>query len=289
MELQEKIDNYILDRLNPSEKTEFENSLSNDATLKNEVALQRSISNALNQSGSLALKAKLNSMPVSMASTGNALLMKWVGAGVAASLLAGFIIFLLPSQEEYQSKNHSTTEVIQSVASSNSTESQETNTIQNSTVIESNQLARTAETSKEASTNTTAKKSSVNEDIVAYKETNDFSDMNNGDITHASQSSVVPSSNLTSESNKLSSLSVTVDSSNPADKSYLFTGSKLTLFGNFSQFPYEMLELNNKGQKALFLSYQNEFYELAWGKSTKSPLKKVSDKNTIEKLKQINH
>lgn len=288
MELQGKIDNYLLDKLNPSEKIEFEELVSKDNLLKNEVELQRSISNALNQSGSIALKARLNSIPVSMASTGNSIVMKWIGAGIAASLLAGFIIFLLPSQEEFQKNNNPITEE-QTIVSPNTSVVQESNPTENQSL---NTVQETTSKTGMASKNSVkqvVKSTTTTPKLEAYKESADFSDMSNEDIVHVNQASNIPSSNLTSESNKLSNLSVTINSTNTVDKSYQFDGAKLTLFGDFAQHPYELLELNNKGQKVLFLSYQTEFYELVWGKNTKTPLKKVSNKSTIEKLKQINN
>lgn len=286
MELQEKIDQYILNQLNKADKAKFEELIASDTRLQNEIALQKSISKVFNQTGSAQLKARLNQVPISMASTGNAIMFKWIGAGVAASLIAGFIIFMLPKAEQ-KTENIVPAAETNSHLKSNSPAAQKVEqqyTASSSVALSNSNQAKqnTQHTAVNKSKNTTA-------ELEEYKETSDFSDVTNGDITRENQSVSLPSSNLSSENNKLNSLSVSIDDSNGSEKSYQFSGSKLTLFGDFAKHPYELLELNHKGEKALYLSYQNEFYELVWGKSAKTPLNKVNNKQTIEKLKLINH
>lgn len=286
MELQEKIDQYVLDNLNKADKSKFEELIANDAVLKNEIGLQTSISAVLNTVGAAKLKANLNSIPVSMASTGNAIMYRWIGAGVAASLLTGLIIFLLPAQQEQKSEstqaitNQTTTSAVQN----NTTVAQDIANQSNNTVVSTTNKTEDA-TKKDVKSTKTPSISSVDE----YTESSDFSDVTNGDNSQAHKSLNMPSSNLTTENNKLSNLSVVIDITNKSEKSYQFNGSKLTLFGDFANHPYELLELNHKGQKTLFLSYQNDYYEMVWGKTTKSPLNKVTNKQTIEKLKLINN
>jgi len=286
MELQEKIDLYLSDQLNPADKLKFEELISSDNLIKNEVALQHSITNVINQTGSMQLKARLNSIPVSMSSTGNNMMLRWLGAGVAASLLGGLIIFLLPTQQAIK-----TSDTVSSATSVSSGVSQQAPAAQASVEQYTNTTAQTntSTTVKKSDKIPTSNVSKSNAELENYEAASDYSEVGNTDIAQAHQSVSIPSSNLSSENNKLNSLTVTVESANLSEKSYQFTGTKLTLFGDFAKHPYELLELNHKGQTALFLSYQNDYYELVWGKSTKSPLNKVTNKKTIEKLKLINH
>lgn len=286
MELQEKIDQYVLNQLNKADKAKFEELISSDKVLQNEVALQKSIAKVFNQTGSAQLKARLNQVPVSMASTGNALIMKWIGAGVAASVLAGLIIFLMPSQKDVNTETTSS-QANTTIISPSSSEKTEVPSAQQEVL--SNNTTSTAVNEDIKTTNKKNIASSNAPQLEAYTETTDFSEVTHNDLSQEHQQVNMPSSNLSTENNKLSNLSVTINDSNPAEKSYQFSGAKLTLFGDFATYPYELLELNHKNEKALYLSYQNEFYELVWGKSTKTPLNKVTNKQTIEKLKLINH
>ncbi len=283
MELQEKIDQYVLNQLNKADKAKFEELIANDNVLQNEVALQKSITKVFNQTGSAQLKARLNQVPVSMASTGNALIMKWLGAGIAASVMTGLIIFLLPGQEKIDSSI--TTVSHPSAINSTSQTTGAHNTQQESSTV----AAKTGSEDVKTLVKSKPNSSTATPQLESYTETTDFSEVANTDLSQEHQNVSLPSSNLSTENNKLSNLSVTINDNNTSEKSYQFSGAKLTLFGDFATYPYELLELNHKGEKLLYLSYQNEFYELVWGKNNKTPLNKVTNKQTIEKLKLINH
>ncbi len=287
MELQEKIDQYLLDQLSPADKIKFEQLIAGDSTLKSEVVLQQSVVSALGNTRSIQLKSRLQKIPVSMASTGNAIRMKWLGAAAIGTVAAGLIIFLFAGQENTTtssetSSNEQTvaTSTLENTASTNESVS----TTENQTTAASEQQVMTK---KQTAKSTASVNSS---ELKAFDNSANFEDVENGNVsTPNSDNSSAPANTLYTETNnKLSNLSVNVDTSNPKDKSYQFTGSKLTLFGDFNNKPYELLELNNKGQKNLFLSYNNEYYELVWGQMKKTPLKKVSHKETLEKLKVIN-
>lgn len=290
MELQEKIDQYLLDQLSPSDKLKFEELIAGDSHLKSEVALQQSVVTALGNTRSLQLKARMQKIPVSMASTGNALRLKWMGIAATGAAAAGLIIFLLSGNS--QEKN---------TASSESSSVQQTTSLETSpalvqTIEPSTTLPSAEQETAKAEQEVVVKKQkntgnvSASNEIKAFDNSANFEDTENGNVTtpNAENSSAPANTLYTETNNKLSNLSVSVDNSNSKDKSYQFTGSKLTLFGDFNNKPYELLELNNKGQKSLFLSYNNEYYELIWGQMKKTPLKKVSHKETLEKLKVIN-
>lgn len=289
MELQEKIDQYLLDQLNPTDKAKFEQLIAGDSLLKSEVALQQSVITALGNTSAVQLKSRLQKIPVSMASTGNALRLKWIGAAAITTVAAGLIIFLLTGQEKTDHSSESTiTEQISSSAGSKETVAVATeSTVESATESQPATIVDQKAVEKKQKASTSA--SAVNE-LKAFDNSANFNDNETGNVStpNADNSSAPANTLYTETNNKLSNLSVNVDTSNPKDKSYQFTGSRLTLFGDFNNKPYELLELNNKGQKNLFLSYNNEYYELIWGQMKKTPLKKVSNKETLDKLKVIN-
>jgi hypothetical protein len=286
MELQEKIDQYLLDQLSPADKAKFEQLIAGDSHLKSEVALQQSVVAALGNTSSLQLKSRLQKIPVSMASTGNALRLKWIGAAAITTVAAGLIIFLLTGQEKASDSSAS-----QQTSSAESKEVIAETTEKPVTLTTESQTAAVVEQKAvEKKQKATSSSASAANELKAFDNSANFNDTETGNVTtpNADNSSAPANTLYTETNNKLSNLSVNVDTSNPKDKSYQFTGSKLTLFGDFSDKPYELLELNNKGQKNLFLSYNNEYYELIWGQMKKTPLKKVSNKETLAKLKVIN-
>ncbi|MDF2454582.1 MAG: hypothetical protein K0R51_575 [Cytophagaceae bacterium] len=288
MELQEKIDQYLLDQLSPADKTKFEQLIAGDSHLKSEVALQQSVVTALGNTRSMQLKARMQKIPVSMASTGNALRLKWIGIATTGAVAAGLIIFFLTGTGQEKNTESAESSSIQQTTSTEISPAV-VPTIESTTPSAESQTEKAEQAvvvKKQKNTGTVA----PSNEIKAFDNSANFDDIENGNVTtpNAENSSAPANTLYTETNNKLSNLSVTVDNSNSKDKSYQFTGSKLTLFGDFNNKPYELLELNNKGQKNLFLSYNNEYYELVWGQMKKTPLKKVSHKETLEKLKVIN-
>ncbi|MDB5272592.1 MAG: hypothetical protein JWO58_959 [Chitinophagaceae bacterium] len=285
MELHEKIDQYLLDQLSPADKAKFEELIAGDSHLKSELALQQSVVTALGSTRSVQLKSRLQKIPVSMSSTAQAIRLKWLGVAAAGSVAAGLIIFLLTGQE--QTADNSST-----LSSSPTTTEQSIAPAQQ----ETQQAVAVDQTVKATPQQDVAKKekvvtsASAKADLKAFDNSASFDETENSNLTTpGADGNTVPTNTLYTETNnKLSNLSVNVDNSNMKDKSYQFTGPKLTLFGDFNSKPYELLELNNKGQKTLFLSYDNSYYELVWGQAKKTPLKKVLHKETLEKLKVIN-
>ncbi len=289
MELQEKIDQYLLDQLSPADKIKFEELIAGDSHLKSEVALQQSVVTALGNTRSLQLKSRMQKIPVSMASTGNALRLKWIGIAATGTVAAGLIIFLLTGNSQQKNTESSESSSIQQTSSVETSPAVVPTTESTTLTSAEGQTAKAEQevvVKKQKNTGTV----SASNEIKAFDNSANFEDTENGNVTtpNAENSSAPANTLYTETNNKLSNLSVNVDNSNSKDKSYQFTGSKLTLFGDFNNKPYELLELNNKGQKNLFLSYNNEYYELVWGQMKKTPLKKVSHKETLEKLKVIN-
>ena len=288
MELQEKIDQYLLNQLSPADKTKFEELIAGDSHLKSEVVLQQSVVVALGNTSAIQLKSRLQKIPVSMASTGNALRLKWIGAAAITTVAAGLIIFLLTGQEKTDGSSESaTTQQISSTESKETAAAAAEQTIATATDYPTTAVVEQKATEKKHKSRTSAPAAT---ELKAFDNSANFNDTETGNVStpNADNSSAPANTLYTETNNKLSNLSVNVDTSNPKDKSYQFTGSKLTLFGDFNNKPYELLELNNKGQKNLFLSYNNEYYELIWGQMKKTPLKKVSHKETLDKLKVIN-
>jgi hypothetical protein len=68
---------------------------------------------------------------------------------------------------------------------------------------------------------------------------------------------------------------------------YRYFNNKLYLYGNFDQEPYEIVELNNKGDRQLFLSYKNNTYVIEQNVTETAQLKKLNDKMLTKELMLI--
>jgi hypothetical protein len=58
---------------------------------------------------------------------------------------------------------------------------------------------------------------------------------------------------------------------------YRYFNSKLYLYGDFKEVPYEIIELNDKGKKQLFLSHNDEVYFIKDNTTELTELKKLED------------
>lgn len=65
---------------------------------------------------------------------------------------------------------------------------------------------------------------------------------------------------------------------------YQFSDGKLVLYADFSNKLYEVLELNQYGDRQLYLAYDGKFFALNPQVSEISPLKEVRDKNLVQIL-----
>lgn len=67
---------------------------------------------------------------------------------------------------------------------------------------------------------------------------------------------------------------------------YNFKEGTLTLYGNFQDIPYEIIEINSASGKSFYLNYRDSFYHI---KNTKSitPLKPVTNENLINELRIV--
>jgi hypothetical protein len=68
---------------------------------------------------------------------------------------------------------------------------------------------------------------------------------------------------------------------------YKFFENKLYLLGNFSEMPYEIIELNSKSGKSYFLFYNESFYKLKTDQLKPAPLEKIENDSLVNELKII--
>jgi hypothetical protein len=68
---------------------------------------------------------------------------------------------------------------------------------------------------------------------------------------------------------------------------YKFFENKLYLLGNFSEMPYEIIEINSKSGKSYFLFYNESFYKLKTDQLKPAPLEKIENDSLVNELKII--
>lgn len=82
-------------------------------------------------------------------------------------------------------------------------------------------------------------------------------------------------------------LTVETEKSRRFDFHYKFYNGKLFLLGDFTDAPYEIIELNSSSGKKYFLYYHGSYYRLSPSKVKPTPLEKLADEGVIEELQII--
>ena len=90
----------------------------------------------------------------------------------------------------------------------------------------------------------------------------------------------------TNISTKSNSIEIEMRSKRRYDFHYAFESNKLILYGDFSDEPYELIELKNDAGINLFLYYKSQYYGLDKGASEIVPLEEVTSDQIKIKLDQ---
>ncbi|NJN28456.1 MAG: hypothetical protein HC819_22030 [Cyclobacteriaceae bacterium] len=68
---------------------------------------------------------------------------------------------------------------------------------------------------------------------------------------------------------------------------YKFFENKLYLLGNFSDMPYEIIEVNSSKGKSYFLYYDSSYFQLNTEQLKPAPLVKIENDSLVNELKII--
>ncbi|MEQ8684165.1 MAG: hypothetical protein RIE86_02675 [Imperialibacter sp.] len=87
------------------------------------------------------------------------------------------------------------------------------------------------------------------------------------------------------EINKPIDIEVKSEAGNSNKLQYQFYEERLYLYGNFEEIPYEILEINSKDGKRIYLFHQDVYYKLSYPTKKISTLEKVTNEDLLSELK----
>jgi hypothetical protein len=301
---EEIIDSFVRGELKGSELDSFNKDLAANPQLQEQVAFQKEIVGSINQFRHQQLKSRLN-----------AIALKPVGVSILASnyakiaatitalaiLLGGYALYdnlSIKTKPIVSNMNSSeTTTLTSTLHSDNSSSNKEVTTT--TTEVQKKSKLNTAKSAqvntKETSVNTAASKT-VNSSIKASdsnKESvinTDYSDPqmeSDNMIDGINDNFEMPSINTGGVRSSTSAPQIKVNIIKENNLGYQFFNNQLFLHGNFSNSTYELLELNNKPTKQLFLYFENNYYELIQGKTKTTPLSPIKDSTVLLQLNQL--
>jgi len=288
---EETIDLYLRGDLSGSELDAFNNALSSDPKLKQEIDLQSDIVDSIKQYRHQQLKSRLNSIeiPAGAGAGGNftsSIYLKFAASiAIVAALMGGTAIWLsnqtneaipnsVPANLNSSKPNTNTAESVSELpeAIKPSVEKEKATKNPVSTKKENNTIATEAFSSKKGNVVNTA--DTGTEDISNEQ----YSDHSIADFE-------VPSVNDGNTNSSVQNIKVNIVKEK--DLAYRFFNNQLFLHGNFSNSTYELFELNTSPEKRLYLYFESNYYELIQGKTKITALTPIKDKSTLNQLNQL--
>ena len=295
----ENIASYLDGDMSPDQMQNFEMQLHTDPVLRSEFELQQDIIHSLQDFRKTQLKSRLDQVPVSMGPSG-LMGIKAAAAMVISGIigLGTYLYFITPSEE-----HSSLTETTITVDQAQSQEEVITETPNE--VVEASELIEEPVAEYQV-TETTApvavNKSSTNLPTVSTKD--DISKetieaagpvinsptLINPEIDEIDigESIELPNAALAQEG-LIDNNGVEVETAKRDSDMfhYQYYSSKLYLYGDFRDNPYEILELNSANGKRLFIYYNRTYYRIMDNQQEITPLEELTNLDIIRKLEII--
>ncbi len=290
----ELINAYFDNELNPSEKKMFEDRLARDTELQREFKFQEDVIEGIREARRQSLKARLDKIQVGGGAAGGS---SWSAGKIAGMIglaaVVGFgIYYFYPENEPMVAESPVLTE------SQEEEVVQPDNTIDNSTT-EDITAAEAEEAREETPAATTEEPEVTSEEESAVEAEEESADIREEDknpvVAPAFEDPEMQDSDVNLPEGDLDgkavvtsdNLEVAIDNdSRRYDFHYELENDKLTLYGDFENDLYQILEFNTDDMKAWFLSYDNNFYRLAPTKGRVEKLEQVTDGVLLQTLRE---
>lgn len=290
----ELLDDYLSNRLEGTDKADFERKLESDASLQNELAVQKELVEGLKQARIAELKSMLSQtvIPPPSASSVAGKIAAWV---IAASIVGAGSYYLLREKDNAETASEPAGVTERSDAADN-TVAKGNSEIEKAEPevgrVEEKSLA-TEESNKE----TVEKKAEADQSVKAPE--TKTAPQKSAPVIQPELTPYDPTKEPESTTDKPelsdelgvaghtgSSIVVEVDGSNKKyDFHYRFADGKLYLLGSFEKDLYEIMEFFNNKKRTVFLYYHSNFYLLDESQEKPTPLTAITDPQLLQKLR----
>jgi hypothetical protein len=280
----QNIDAYLSGKMSASEKTAFENTMETDPVFKQEIELQKDIMETLKAKRKAELMARLDSIDVSGLTVTNTVATAWkIAAGLllTAGVLTGVYLYFNQNTALEPTTSKAVSETIKPII--------------NPSVVIENKVANTVTTEKpievQAATKATKKlvKKEANQNAEAIHVALDHTPVTAIDSEfHTDPNIAMPSGDIAQKNDHINSeTTVAVDSKSEYKFHYKHFNNKLFLYCNFDSKPYELIELNTKKTKELYLFFDKHYYELKSNQLEATQLKPIKQGSIVKQLELI--
>lgn len=278
----ELLDDYLSNRLSPEEKALFEQKLTTDSELANEMAVQQELVKGIQNARIAELKAMLNNVPVTPLpnpGTTSVLVKLAVGTAVVGVVATGIWYFNrdkvtpaistieTPAETKDNKAAGEQTEVIPAITPEEQTTKTETRQKTESGTPKQQKAVKDPEVKAKP-------------EIEVYDPTTEDSE---GTKDHINQAESEPSELGKAEP----SMAVSVDrTSKDYSFHYQYKEGKLFLYGPFETNLYEIMEFFANNKRTIFLHYKTDYYLLKEVDEKIRPLAPITDPALVNKLEE---
>ena len=282
----EIIDKYLAGKMSKNEQLEFEIQLQNDPLLNNEFEFQKDIVESIRNFRRTEIKARLDNINVG-APSGFSFLKIAASVAVSSMIAVGSYMYLtsenskldrisISGNDEVHFQVESLPEKPELITSYIQAEEELPKAIEGK-----NPVAQREVIEKDLGNITASSKNTIAEPKVILPDLIDsFEDVN---MLEADDDFA----NITTSFEAIKRKDVPdfeIENIDSDKFHYRFFDGKLFLYGDFSDHPYEIIELKSRDKKSVFLNYNDEYFLLEDNQIKVSPLIPISDSTVISEL-----
>jgi hypothetical protein len=290
---QNLLDGFFEGTLSTSEESTLMNRLATDADLKSEFEFQKDIINTIKESRKLELKSRLDNISIKWYDNiSNGWKVAATATIVTVSTLTAY--YFIDMQEEFGNRiDLAQNEILVDAFDTEVADiPQKPHAIANENIEKSKTIENTEQV-KEAVTQETVIHESADQvvantdrtvEVIGPDVIEDFEEVDNMELENVSSGDI--NTMTPSREDLHSSVEINTVLHKKYNFHYNFSHGTLTLYGNFEDVPYEILEINSTSGKSFYLNYKDNFYNII---STNNiiPLQPVTNESLINELKIV--
>jgi hypothetical protein len=290
---QNLLDGFFEGTLSTSEESTLMNRLATDADLKSEFEFQKDIINTIKESRKLELKSRLDNISIKWYDNiSNGWKVAATATIVTVSTLTAY--YFIDMQEEFGNRiDLAQNEILVDAFDTEVADiPQKPHAIVNENIEKSKTIENTEQV-KEAVTQETVIHESADQvvantdrtvEVIVPDVIEDFEEVDNMELENVSSGDI--NTMTPSREDLHSSVEINTVLHKKYNFHYNFSHGTLTLYGNFEDVPYEILEINSTSGKSFYLNYKDNFYNII---STNNiiPLQPVTNESLINELKIV--
>jgi len=293
LKYQNLLDGFFEGTLSTSEESTLMNRLATDADLKSEFEFQKDIINTIKETRKLELKSRLDNINIKWYDNiSNGWKVAATATIVTVSALTAY--YFIDMQEEFGNRiDLAQNEILTDAFNTEVTDiPQKPHAIANENIEKSKTIEDTDQI-KEAVVQETVKYETSDQvvantdrtvEVIVPNVIEDFEEVDNMELENVSSGDI--NTMTPSREDLHSSVEINTVLHKKYNFHYNFSHGTLTLYGNFEDVPYEILEINSASGKSFYLNFKDNFYNII-NTNNIIPLQPVTNESLINELKIV--